>query len=405
MRQRERMTMRACFFSLIYSTSCAFFQFKPPVFRGITRYSEDSRVALASRDRDRRLEAPGYDANNDYDKSTDLYITYQTQDDTIYKSLMRDERYELDPMVVSKRVIPSDTGEGAMWPNYRQAHQVLRRRNDNEPGNSRVIVLSNGLADPCDPELDFTSDPKFSGFGYEVVGEFRPSVSAEEEGNDDYSSTFNPYRGWELLVTDRITQQIATSQMVYHDTLDKWEVMSGTINIPYSWNCPNHLVNKTSATMAFLLFWSCAPWLPTTTVVSGDVADTTVAKAFCFPEGSDRLLCFRLIAPLQLATIWEGSSNQDIKQARIDFVKGWETDGSHHITDISSPSRKKITSTSKSNNSNSEAARIDFFDSIGKSSPFIMAPMVGLRCDQHRWPGRPALRAITVEGKEGDNSK
>ena len=188
MRQREQMMMMACFFSLIYSTSCAFFQFKPPEFRGITRYLEDSRVALASRVRDLRLEAPGYDANDDYDKSTDLYLTYQAQDDIIYKSLMRDEGYELDPIVVSKRAVPSNTGEGPMWPNYRQAHKVLQRRNDNEPGNSRVIVLSNRLADPCNPELGFTPNPKFSGFGYKVVGEFRRLVSAKEEGDDNYSS-------------------------------------------------------------------------------------------------------------------------------------------------------------------------------------------------------------------------
>ena len=105
---------------------------------------------------------------------------------------------------------------------------------------------------------------------------------------------------------DRITQQIATLQMVYHDALDKWEVMSGIIRSPYSWNCPNHLVNKNSVTMAFLLFWSHAPWLPITTVVSSDIDNTMVAKALCYPEGSDRLLCFRLITPPQLATIQEG---------------------------------------------------------------------------------------------------
>lgn len=134
----------------------------------------------------RRLEDPGYDANDDYDKSTDLYLTHEARDDMIYESLMRDEGYELDPMVVVMFVNPASTGDGPMWPNYRQAHQVLRRRNDDEPGNSRVIVISDGLADPCDPELGFKPDPKFNGFGYEVVGEFRRSSSVEEEGNDDY---------------------------------------------------------------------------------------------------------------------------------------------------------------------------------------------------------------------------
>jgi len=397
----------------MYSTSCAFFQFKPPVFRVIPRSSEDSRVALASLVRDRRMSAPGNDGNVDYDKSTDLYLTYEARDDMIYECLMRDEGYELDPMVIAKRVKPCDMGDGPMWPNYRQAHQVLRRRDDDEPGNSRVIILSDGLADPCDPELGFTPDPKLSGFGYEVVGEFRRSKG--EKGDNDYSSTHDPYQGWigwEVLVADSITQLIVNTPLnklgsmgVYPEMLD--EVFSGFINIPNDWNCPDHFVNRASRTMGFLYFWSRAPWLPTTTVVSGDGDgdDTTLAKPLRFPEGSAGLFCFRLITPSQRATLRDARTYEDIKQARLDLVKGWETDGSYHITDISPPSPTKITSTSKTDNSNSQVARMNFFDSIGKSSPFIMPPMDGIRCDQHSWPARPAWRAITVKGMEGDDTK
>jgi len=350
MRQRQQMMMRVCFFSRMYSTSCAFFQFKPPAFRGIIHCFEDSGPALVLRVQDRRMEDPGYDSNDGYDKSTDLYLTHEARDEMIYEPLMRDEGYQMDPMCVAKIVNPALAG-GPMWPNFRQAHRVLRRRNDDEPGNSRVIIISDGLVDPCDPENDFTEidfpNPKFSGFGYEVVGEFRRSLSVEEEGDDDYSNTFTPYGGWEFGVADTITQQLAISPMDIHELLDEWEVMSSEINIPDSWNCPDHLVNKDSGTMAFLLFWSRAPWLPTTTAVC-DAADTTFAKALSFPEGSARLLCYRLITPSELATILglgEGIATSarscytgDVKQNRIEFVKGLETDGTYHITDIS-PSR------------------------------------------------------------------
>jgi len=62
--------------------------------------------------------------------------------------------------------------------------------------------------------------------------------------------------------------------------------------------------------------------------------------------------------------------------------------------------RRKITSESKNNNS----ARMDFFKSIGNPYPLVMAPMVNptlLGANQH-WPGRPAWRAIAVEGEEDD---
>jgi len=80
----------------------------------------------------------------------------------------------------------------------------------------------------------------------------------------------------------------------------------------------------------------------------------------------------------------------------------------HHSLAMQKDSdERKFTPVSENDNSNSQAALMDFFESIGNPSPFVMAPMVNptlLGANQY-WPGRPAWRAIIVEGKEVDDDK
>jgi len=70
---------------------------------------------------------------------------------------------------------------------------------------------------------------------------------------------------------------------------------------------------------------------------------------------------------------------------------------------------RKFTAVSENDNSNSQqqAARMDFFESIGVPCPLVMAPIVDPRQwgANQLWPGRPAWRLLTVEGKEGDDDK
>jgi len=258
--------------------------------------------------------------------STMVDRTHEARDESVYEPL-GNKGYKIDPMVVGKIVNPALTGDGPMWPNMRQAHKVLRLCGKrNRSGESRVLVVSDGLADPCDPKLGFDPDTKLSGFGYEVLGEFCRSTKKKNAADDDYSASFQPFGGWETMVADKITQHAAIAPTQIHTQMDEWGVISAEIQIFDSWNCPDHFVKvypNDFKTIACLLFWSRAPWLP------------TGGEALSFPDGSFRLLCFRLVTPEQMAQIMEAGDEDDTKQARIDVVKGWETDGSHHVTDIS----------------------------------------------------------------------